>query len=213
MKVREKILETARKQFNQEGMKKVTARSICSQLEISPGSFSYHFPNKEKIVSELYQRMLGEIAELIQAIPRNDASVIYFLESHKRLFIIQNKYKFFFLNLFEILNSHEDIKTIYLQTAQMQQQVAKQLLELYVQQGVLKEGIAPKQFDRLVNVGQMLNNSWAIDAEINSTRSEEEQLIYYMNICCGLLEPYLTENAQVEYQAYFQELESTLEAG
>lgn len=210
MTLREKILEASRELFNAEGIKRVTVRDICNRLKISPGSFSYHFPDKEKkekIVTELYKMMLSEIMELVSAIPRNKASVIYFLESHKQLFIVQKKYKFFYLNLFEILNSYAEIKSIYLQNIQLERQMAKQLLELYVQQGVLKEGIAARQFDRLVNVGQMLNNSWAIDAELHKQRTGKEQLVYYMNICCGLLEPYLTEQSLKEYRAYFDSLD------
>ena len=208
MKVREKILEAARELFNEDGMKKVSVRSICGKLGISPGSFSYHFRDRDKIVSELYERMLGEIMGVIQAIPNDKASVIYFLESHKQLFIIQNKYKFFYLNLFEILNSHEDVRAIYLQNSQFERHTAKQLLELYVQKEVLKEGIETKQFEHMVNVGQMLNSFWAIDAEVRNIGDQKEELIYYMNICCGLLEPYLTEDALTEYKAYFKELET-----
>ena len=211
MTLKTKILEASRELFNKEGVKKVTVRDICNALKISPGSFSYHFPDKdkkEKIVTELYKMMLGEILEVVGAIPRDDASIIYFLESHKQLFMVQKKYKFFYLNLFDVLNSHAEIKAIYLQNIQVERQMAKQLLELYVQKGVLKEGIEARQFERLVNVGQMLNNSWAVDAELHTQRTGKEQLVYYMNICCGLLEPYLTPPSLKEYQAYFDALET-----
>lgn len=209
MKVREKILEASRELFNKEGMKKVSVRSICGKLGISPGSFSYHFRDRDKIVSELYERMLGEMMTIIQAIPNDRASIVYFLESHKQLFGIQNKYRFFYLNLFEILNSHEDIRTTYLQNSQFERHTAKQLLDLYVQKGVLIEDIGAKQFERMVNVGQMLNSFWAIDAEVRKVGNQKEELIYYMNICCGLLEPYLTQSALKEYNAYFEELEQS----
>ncbi len=211
MTLKEKILEASRVLFNAEGVKKVTVRDICNQLKISPGSFSYHFPDKdkkEKIVTTLYKMMLSEMTTFITAIPREEASILYFLESHKQLFIVQKKYKFFYLNLFDILNSHTEVKKMYLQNIHVERQMARQLLQLYGQKGVLKEGIEARQFDRLINVGQMLNNSWAIDAELHHQRTGKEQLIYYMNICCGLLEPYLTPPSLKEYQAYFDQLEA-----
>ena len=38
----------------------------------------------------------------------------------------------------------------------------------------------------------VLDNSWAIDAEINFRGNLKQKMIFYLQICCGLLEPYLT---------------------
>lgn len=208
MNTRDKILDTARKLFNEKGLRNVTARSICGNLQISLGSFSYYFPDKDQIVTDLYQMMLTDMQTVIAAIPRDNVSITFFLELHKQMFNIQNTYKFFYLNLFEILNNNEEIRKIYAKNAELEKKMAHELLELYVDKGILKKGIKTSQFERLIHVGQMLNNSWAIDAEINFKGNQKKQLAHYMNVCCGLLEPYLTEPALHEYHTYFDKLGS-----
>ena len=78
------------------------------------------------------------------------------------------------------------------------------MIEYYVQQGILSETLTKANIERIINVGQILNNFWALDAEISSKRNLG--LPYYMEICCGLLEPYLEISSLKEYQEYFKQL-------
>lgn len=206
MKTNEKILDASRKLFNTKGLANVSVRDICTELGISVGNFSYHFPNKDTIVVSLYKSMLSELKEVLETIPRDKVSIILYLESHKQLFLIQLKYKFVYLNLFEIITNHPEIKSIYLKNISFERKMGEELFNHYVSKGVIKSGISKSQFERILNVGQIINNSWVIDAEIVFTGNKKQQLSYYMSICCGLLEPYLTEGSLTEYNEYFKTL-------
>lgn len=56
MKTRERILETARQLFNDEGLAQVSTNRIAAELEISPGNLHYHFKKKEDLVAWLVRR-------------------------------------------------------------------------------------------------------------------------------------------------------------
>lgn len=206
MKTNEKILDASRKLFNTKGLAKVSVRDICAELSISVGNFSYHYPNKDTIVVNLYKKMLSELKEVLETIPRDKVSIVLYLESHKQLFQIQLKYKFIYLNLFEIVTNHPEIKSIYLKNISYERKMAEELFGVYVSQGVIKNGVSNLQFERILNVGQIINSSWVIDAEIIFDGNKKQQLAYYMNICCGLLEPYLTKGSLKEYNNYFKEM-------
>lgn len=207
MDTRLKILETAREQFNSHGLKRVTARAICSEMKISPGSFSYHFPDKSVIIKTLYENMQLENWEILATLSGAEPTIFLYLETHRKLFQIQKKYKFFFLNLFEILNNYTDIKSIFLENLQKERLMAKGMMAFYVEQGILKKEIDEQKMERLINVGQVLNNFWAVDAEIMPKKNDKQELIHYMKICCGLLEPWLEIDSLNEYNAYFAALE------
>lgn len=207
MNTREKIIEAARTLFNAQGMKPVTARKICQEVGISLGSFSYYFPDRSKIVTELYAAMLDEVVQLIQQIPDEELSIYHYLETHRQLFGIQLKYKFFYLNLFEILSTHPEVREIYQQHRNMEREMAFKSIELFMDQGILEDKIHIDQIDRLINIGQMLNNSWMIDAEISYGNDMPQKLAYYMKLCCGLLEPYLNEKERKVFKSYFDKLE------
>ncbi|MDI1356323.1 MAG: TetR/AcrR family transcriptional regulator [bacterium] len=206
MTTKEKILDASRRLFNTDGLAKVSVRDICKELNISAGNFSYHFPNKDKIILGLYKDMLKEVQVAFETLPRAEISITLYLESHKKVFLIQSKYKFIFLNLFEILTNYPEVKAIYLRNAAFERQMARELFNLYVSKGIIKKGINELQFERILNVGQILNTAWVIDAEIVFKGNKKQQMAYYLSICCGLLEPYLMENSLDEYKMYFNNL-------
>ena len=206
MNNRDRIIEAALQLFNQRGVRNVTVRDICRELEISPGNFNYHFPGKELIIKSLYERLNEEIDTAISNIPLNQTSVRYFLETHRQIFFIQHKYKFFYLNLFEILTNFPEIKKTFQQRYQLEKQMARFFMELYVEKGVLLPNSEANTFDRIINTGLILNNAWLMDAEINFSANMQEKLLHYMQLCCGRLEPLLSEAAKEEYFKYFEDI-------
>ncbi len=67
MKTRDRILETALRLFNQEGLAKVSTNRIATELEISPGNLYYHFKSKEQLVEWLFRRLEKEIAPFTES--------------------------------------------------------------------------------------------------------------------------------------------------
>ncbi len=206
MTTKDKILDTSRILFNRLGIDNVSTRMICTELGISLGNFSYHYPDKNKIIHNLFHNMVAENHSVLGSLVGSELSILTYLESHKLLFMIQEKYKFFYLNLFEILTHNQEIKESYLDNSKAERKMAKRLLQLYATKGVLKKSIKEDNYDRLINVGQILNNSWLVDAELLYKGNQKKKLNYYMSICCGLLEPHLTENSLKEYHDYFKNL-------
>ncbi|MEL6671036.1 MAG: TetR/AcrR family transcriptional regulator [Bacteroidota bacterium] len=207
MKTRDRILDQARRLFNERGLEKVTVRDICDALEISPGNFTYYFKGKTLVVWELYEQMMLEIYALAGAIPLDHSSVRYFLEAHKGIFFVQEKYRFFYLNLFQIFTHYPAIREAYLQRYEQEKAFARQLLVQYAGGGVLIKDLSEGQMDKLINVGYVLNNSWLLDAELHFRGDRMARLKHYLQLCCGRLEPYLTQGAKGEYEAYFDQLE------
>lgn len=204
--MKQKILDATRLLYNKHGLSAVTSRMISDKLRISLGSFSYHFPDKKNILINLYEEMLREIQTVYTSVQNSEPNIVAYLNSHKRLFLIQEKYKFFYLNLFEILTTYPNIKLVHSQRRMEELHMAKQVFSLYMKMGILKKDIADSQIERLINVGQILNNFWPVDAEISPRLNDIERLSHYMKICCGLLEPYLEPESLNKYHDYFSQL-------
>ncbi|MFZ6014115.1 MAG: TetR/AcrR family transcriptional regulator [Bacteroidota bacterium] len=203
MTTQEKILEAARVLLNSVGIDNVSARTISAELNISPGNFTYYYTNKNQVIADLYKQMKLESQSVLASLTGNEIGILTYLEAHKRLFLIQEKYKFFYLNMFEILTNNPEVKERYLNESKSDRKMARELLKVYVDKGILKRGIGEEQFERLINVGQILNNSWLVDAEVLYKGNQKKKLSYYMSICCGLLEPFLTEDALKQYHRFF----------
>lgn len=56
----ERILDHARKAFNERGVSAVGIREIARDLQLSPGNVSYHFPTKAALIAALIERTHAE---------------------------------------------------------------------------------------------------------------------------------------------------------
>lgn len=108
MKNKEKILHAALHLFNQKGFVNVRLQHISDDTVISLGNIAYHFPNKEAIVSALYDRWEKKIKEVL--IEYRNTPIFAHVD---RIFIsmdtLQNEFNFFFTDLIEIKRSYPSL--------------------------------------------------------------------------------------------------------
>jgi AcrR family transcriptional regulator len=67
MKTREKILDQARKLFNEQGIRNTSTRQIAASMSISPGNLHYHFKHTEDIVMSLFEQLVHWYDKTIQS--------------------------------------------------------------------------------------------------------------------------------------------------
>lgn len=202
-KTREKILDAAQDLFNRHGIGKVTARSISEALQISVGNFTYYFPSKDKVIIVLYDRMIARMEALPGQLNSERDSVLFLLKLHKERFRVQNDYKFFFLNTFELLTSYPEIWQAHQRHLSKERKMLADLFSLYKKSGVIVPTVEEAFFAQLINIAQMVNTFWIVDAEVHYKGSEKQKLHHYLHLCCSLIEPYLSPPALEEYKAFF----------
>lgn len=206
MKTRDKILSKSQALFNKNGIGKVSVRSICEALEISLGNFTYYFPDKHRIVIELCHKMVKELEAIGDKLPKSKKSILFVLEYHKQSFTIQNKYKFFYLNTFELFNHSLEIRDAYLKHTNKEKVMMRQMFALFAEEGVIKKDTDKKLLDRLISISQMVNSFWIIDAELQFKGNKKRKLIHYLELCCSLIIPHLTARSLQEFDGYFNNL-------
>src|SRR6478609_4581761 len=123
MSTKDRILEASCEIFNARGIDNVSTRTICDRLKISPGNFTYYYTNKNQIVADLYTRMREECQVALGAMSEGTPDILTYLQMHQKLFQIQDKYKFFYLNLFEILTTNPEIKDAYLLESKLERKM------------------------------------------------------------------------------------------
>lgn len=205
MKVnKEEILYTARRLFNQKGLAAVTARVISAELNISPGSFSYHFPDSSRLIVELYRSMLGEMNVCLLNLKNYESSIKPFLETFQKCAHIQLKYKFIFLHLSEILIKFPAIRQMHRKSIMRERELAYELFEHYLSDGVLNANTSKRDLKRIFKQCQILFAYWPVDAQLKNFNSEDQAVYYYSEVCCSAIKPYLNNNSKKEFDTYFQ---------
>lgn len=196
----EKILDTVRVLFNAQGLASVTVRVICDELQISPGNFSYYFPDKRRLVVALYETMQEEMALNLQHFAHDYVGIGAMLHTFRAFSYVQLKYKFFFLNLFEILHSYPTIRRQYRKALIQERELTEQLFSQYQAQGVMKQDTPRDALRSVMKQCQILFAYWVVDAELSGLKSDKKKVDYYTAICFGPLLPYLTPKATKELQ-------------
>jgi AcrR family transcriptional regulator len=201
---KEKILDTARLLFNQKGLAAVTARLISIELEISPGSFSYHFPDKSRLVVELYRSLVDEMNSCLMMLQTDEISIKPFLNTFRKCAHVQFKYKFFFLNLSEILINYPAIKQLHKRAVIRERVLAKQLFQHYLASGIIKKDTTMPDLKLVLKQSQILFAYWIADAELGKFKSEAQAIWYYTEVCCATIKPFLNNKSKNEYITYFK---------
>jgi DNA replicative helicase MCM subunit Mcm2 (Cdc46/Mcm family) len=148
--------------------------------------------------------MVAELEEGPKQVEAPAESVLFFLQYHQHIFKIQNRYKFFYLNTFELLKNHPEIKKAYLQHIQRERKFIEELMQRNIEAGVFEKTMTDDVAKKIIRVGQMVNIAWITDAEISFNGNEKNKLRHYLELCCSIIEPYLMPSAREEYEKFFQ---------
>ncbi len=154
MTTKEKILDTARTLFNEQGIRSTTTRHIATSMSISPGNLHYHFKHTEDVVIALfeqlkkkYDKMMEEVQEL--SLTQLDDLVPVFDILYDQI----NNYRFLFIHFVEISSWIPEIKKDYQQLLLQREEQFKNWLDALTKQGVIvnladktREGIIKKLF-------------------------------------------------------------------
>lgn len=90
-----KILDTARKLFNEQGVESVSVAQIAEQIGISTGNLTYHFAKKKDMVAAHTETLERSILEILENFPYSGSAEEFF-NSHVALFKTIWEYRFLY---------------------------------------------------------------------------------------------------------------------
>ena len=200
-KTKEKIVASALKLFNQDGMVSVRLQHIADEAFVSVGNLAYHFNNKEAILGALYEALTKKQKQLLA-----EYRIVPLFDNIDRLihhtFQLQKEYIFFYLDTLEILRAYPSIgKTHQLHiTSQINQ--LKVILDFNVSRGALVSEALAGTYERLAVQIWMTMDFWLTQHSVRSNQAPEGQ--DYREAVWNLLIPYFTDMGKREYEQMLQ---------
>lgn len=200
MKTKDKIRVKAIELFNSKGFKNVTLREVAKELSISYGNVTYHFKTKKEVVELLYEDMLAETKQILQAF---DMSNLFkgILEAPKLTFQISMKYLFFYVDFVEVKRSYIELASRIEKDNEERKAGYLLLLNQLQKQGVLREELTQSDLDYLMNLSGAMRTFFFINLHPNSFNDAdlETKYVTYIN---QLIYPYLTQSGIEKYKEY-----------
>ena len=105
----ERILDAALLLFNRLGEPNVSTTAIAHEVGISPGNLYYHFPAKEGLITQLFDRYDAALSELLLAadgVGNVEDAWLFFHMLFERIW----QYRFLYRDLDDLLSNHRKLE-------------------------------------------------------------------------------------------------------
>lgn len=187
---RQRILDTARRLFNAEGLSRVGVRDVARAAEISAGNLSYHFATKDDLVAAL----VGELHEINQrqifaALP-TDFSLVMLYRAAMLAMRNMVDYRFVLLSYVDAVAASAELGALEKELAGRRFRRHEEMLGLLVGNGFV-ERAATERSERIFEQSSFISSGWLAAARLRGW-SNERAIPHFARLGCALLEPWCT---------------------
>ncbi len=203
MKTKEKIIESGRELFNDQGVEKITTRHIAAAIGISQGNLHYHYPNKEEVIRALFEAFLEEVQGASGFDPNKPFEKQDVLDSMHRNFQLMYKYRFLFQSNEDVWRRVPAIKEMVQALFNQKKLEIRNLIMLYREQKIFRSDISDAQVAFLSEQFIFQITSWLTAARYSEHSAD--QVDYYVRSLFRLWLPYLNVAVMDEWESLLSE--------
>lgn len=190
-KTKQKIVDTALNLFNEQGLARVTLRTIAGEMGISQGNLNYHFRKRADIVETLYHQLVGEMDEQMQALAIKTADLSALFTISRSSMQVFFRYRFLMLDFVQVMREHPPIRNHYQQLQVLRRQQFQQIFAALQENGIIRPPEFPGEYERLYTRLHLMGDSWISFAEIQDDTPEAERVDAFASLLFEALYPYV----------------------
>ena len=198
---KEKIISSALKLFNRDGLVNVRLQHIADEAFVSVGNLAYHYSNKEAILKKIYEDLTKRQNELLA-----EFRIVPLFENIDQLlqhtFELQKDFVFFYLDTLEILRAYPSVGEQHRQRIRTQIIQLHTMLSFNVSRGALVAAPFANSYEKLASQIWMTMDFWLTQQAVKTENIPEAQ--NYKSDIWNLLIPYFTEMGKREYEQMLQ---------
>ncbi len=197
MNTKSEIIKRSVTLFNKKGFFNVSIKDITEAMGISPGNFTYHFKRKEYLLSAIQEEILDNDIEIK---PGNTyVTLFHFEEMFKKFYIIQKRYRFFFLEISYLMAEYPGVMRGYTMATSKRLEDARNLVNHFITSGRLIPESSRIDYTVVIQTLWMTSTFWSARISIMDQKNNPVNENSPMQNLWGILLPYLTEKGYEEY--------------
>lgn len=200
-KTKDRILQEALTLFNEQGLAKVTLRTIAGEMGISQGNLNYHFKKREDIIESLYFRLVEQINEQMSAIGKESLSLQLIFDMTKAVMNTLAEYRFFMLDFVQIMRENDQISKHFRKLIGERSHQFKIIFASLVANGIMREEELPNEYEHFYTRIQMVGDYWISYAEVIEQVDSRKKVNNYIQMLAHSVYPYLTDKGKDEYKS------------
>ncbi|CAM1372233.1 TetR/AcrR family transcriptional regulator [Tenacibaculum xiamenense] len=200
-KTKDRILETAIFLFNEQGLSKVTLRTIAAEMGISQGNLNYHFKKREDIIETIYFEMVKQINKEIELLITNKIELKLLFNLNRTIAHIFYEYRFFMLDFMQIMREHSKIKKHYVLLTRIREQQFLEIFNDLISRDFVREEQLENEYLNLYKRIQIIGDFWFSHASIES-QLNPSKISFNNELIMQTVFPYLTDKGKDEFFTY-----------
>lgn len=197
---KQKIIESAIRLFNIDGVANVRLQQIADETGISVGNLAYHFKNKEAIVSAVYEHLFDEFSQILSAFLVGP-KLMDFDRQLERFHHFFSHNQFYLIDLFEIDRSYPLIMERWHQFVNKMIMQIRKRLDYDVNRGIVLPEPITGIYDTLTNNIWMTIVFWVPQQVLKGQPINE--LLFKQSVWSHI-SPYFTPKGMGEFEMDIQ---------
>jgi AcrR family transcriptional regulator len=192
---RARILEAARRLFNERGTAAVSTNHVAAQAGLSPGNLYYHFSDKQEIIRALHDRYAAAHEGLWNPDPGERASLRRLRANLARAMELAWEYRFLERELLALLRADPKLLAAYRQAYRRRLGQWLDFGEQLVTRGALRPPRPPATIADLAVAVWLIGGNWLSFLELTGDPQDPAQVAKGADLVLAVLDPYLTGSA------------------
>lgn len=187
---RQRILDTARRLFNEQGLASVGVRDIARATSMSAGNLAYHFPQKDDLVATLRLELHDlNRSTVFAGMPKDLSLEMLYLAACTAL---RNMlpYRFVLLSPIEALRASPRLFELERSLARQRRRRHDVMLARLMKNGWIEPDTAARS-GVIYEQSSMISSGWLTVAAVRGW-SDERAVRHFAKLGCALLEPHCT---------------------
>ena len=195
---RARILEAARRLFNEHGTAAVSTNHLAAGAGLSPGNLYYHFADKQEIIRALHDRYVAAHEGLWEQGPGEAASLAGLLANLARAMDLAWEYRFFERERLALVRADPQLLAGYRSAYQRRLSQWLAFGQQLVARGQIRPPAPPATIGDLAVAVWLIGESWLPFLEITGDPQDPAQVARGADLVAAVLQPYLGESGTAQ---------------
>lgn len=200
--MKEKILQAAQNQFNQNGVSGTSLRAIAAEARISDGHLRYYFKTKEILLLELFAVLEDRVADMLPSefSSFSPETVVPLLE---KTYDFLNEARFFFIEAPLLFLQYPKVLEGFNQMHERRREQMLAAFQVFKAIGFFRPNIRQNEMNLLYEQFFILTDNFVKYSNFSTLNSMQgDNKSRFSKLCLYLFLPYLSEHIKTRFETY-----------
>lgn len=189
-----KILDTACRLFNENGVSETSLRTIADDMGISIGNLQYHFKKRDDVIETLYFEIVDKMDAVFQ--PAQHSLLASVLNFPKITIEVLFEYRFFLIDLVTITRNNQKIKKHFSDLSKLRTSQFLEITQILISKGIMRNEAFEGEYESLYQRIEVISNFWFSSQLIHTNKITRAMVDDYCKVINHAIYPYFTDEAK-----------------